>query len=84
MENVKLNYYALTVAIISECSIETAFEKLQSEHPDSVRPLLNKADNQDIRAFRKQGITWPEIASYYCTPVTTVYGRVRARKRKAC
>ena len=81
---IKLNYYALTVAILSECSIETAFERLQSNHPDSVRAILTAEDNEDIRKFRAEGLTFYEIASYYDAPWTTIYGRIRpTESRKA-
>lgn len=82
MTLVRLNYYALTVAILVKCSIETAFEKIQSDHPDAVRPQLTRKDNEDIRKFREEGLSWHEIARYYDAPWTTVYGRVRPRTKR--
>ena len=81
-QEVKLNYYAMAVAILAECSIETAFEKLQSDHPDKVNPQTDQEDHQDILKFREEGLTWAEIASYYGATWITIYGRVRPRKVK--
>ncbi len=81
---VRLNYYAMAVAILAECSVETAFEKLQSEHPDKVisRQILSPADTEDMKKFRSEGMSYHEIAQLYDAPWTTIYGRIRPRKEK--
>ncbi|MBC2721817.1 hypothetical protein [Desulfosporosinus sp.] len=79
---VKLNYYAMAVAILTDCSIETAFEKLQSDHPDMVRPQISEEDYQDISRFKESGLYWTEIASFYNIPWYNLYKRVRDRKGK--
>jgi len=79
---VKLNYYAMAVAILAECSVETAFEKLQSDHPDKVRPQINDEDIIDMRKLKAEGVSWPELGRIYDAPKYTVYGRLRPRKEK--
>lgn len=83
--DLKLNYYALTVAIMAECTVETAFEKLQSAHPDKVTRFLTPEDTLDMKKFRDEGMLLKEIAEIYNMPWKTVYGRVRSRNRRiAC
>lgn len=79
---VKLNYYAMAVAILAECSVETAFEKLQSDHPDKVKPQVSEEDHQDILRFRDQGLLWTEIANIYDMTWQNIYRRVYNRKEK--
>lgn len=79
---VKLNYYAMAVAILSKCSVETAFEKIQSDHPDTVRPQFTSEDIEDMRKLKAEGVSWPELSRIYDAPWTTVYGRLRPRKEK--
>ncbi len=78
---VRLGYYALTVAILAECRVEMAFEKLQSEHPDLVRNNFTPADKKDMRKLKASGVTWAELGEIYCIPPTTVYGLIRTRNR---
>jgi len=82
--DVKLNYYAMAVAILAECNIETAFEKLQSDHPDMVssRHTLTPEDTEDMRKIKAEGITWKALGEIYCIPETTAYRRLRHRKEK--
>jgi hypothetical protein len=81
---VKLNYYAMAVAILAECSVETAFEKLQCFHPDKVgsSQTLTSEDTEDMRKFRGEGMSYQEIAQLYDAPWTTVHGRIRPREGK--
>ena len=81
---VKLNYYAMAIAILAECSVETAFEKLQSDHPDLVTAQLCEEDYQDIKHFRDQGLVWTEIAAIYNMPWQNIYKRIYNRKKKVC
>lgn len=81
---VKINYYAMAVAILAECSVETAFEKLQSDHPDKVgsRLTLSPEDTEDMRKFRNEGMTYHAIAQLYDAPWTTIHWRLRAKEGK--
>ena len=81
---VKLNYYAMAVAILAECSVETAFEKLQSEHPDKVgsRLTLTPEDTEDMQKFRDEGMSYKGIAQLYDAPWTTIHGRLRPRDQR--
>lgn len=81
---VRLNYYAMVVAIIGECTVETAFEKLQSDHPDKIisRNTLTSEDSEDMRKLSDAGITYREISEFYHVPKTTVDGRIRLRRQK--
>lgn len=78
----KLNYYALTVAILGKCNLETAFEKIQSRYPDKVRPQFSDEDLEDMCKLKAGGVSWPELGRIYDVPWTTVYGRIRPRKGK--
>ncbi|WP_088186358.1 hypothetical protein [Desulfosporosinus sp. FKA] len=80
--DLKLNYYALTIAILGECNIETAFEKVQSDHPEMVHPQFSMDDLEDMRKLKAEGVSWPELGRIYNVPWTTVYGRIRPRNRK--
>ena len=77
---ISLNYHALAVAILAECSVETAFEKLLSDHPDKVKSYYTPEDVEDMRKLKAEGVSWPELGEIYCVPWTTVYGRIRSRK----
>lgn len=77
-----MNYAALAVAVLAPCTVETAFEKLQSDHPDEVRVQLDERDLDDIMVLKRRGVTWPELAEIYGTTWTTIYGRVRKRPEK--
>lgn len=79
---VKLNYYAIAVAILAECSVETAFEKLQSDHPDKVGSLLSPEDTEDMKKFREEGMTYKGISMLYDAPWTTIRWRLRTRDQK--
>lgn len=83
LEATQINYYALTVTILAKCSVETAFEKLQADHPDSIQHSITKNDVAIMRRLKEQGMSYPEIAAMYGVPWTTVYGRLRSRNRKA-
>lgn len=81
---VKLNYYAFVIAIFEECSIETAFEKLQSKHPGNVRTEFTEEDIEDMRKLRAEGISWAELGRIFGVPRTTVQSRLRPKKARAC
>ena len=85
IQEIKLNYYAMAVAIVAECTVETAFEKLQSEHPNKVISLhtLTPEDTEDMRKLKEQSVTWLELGKIYCVPWTTPYSRLRSKKEKA-
>jgi hypothetical protein len=81
---VRLNYHALTVSILAGCSVETAFEKIQSAHPDAVKQQITPEDVEDMKKFRDEGMGYREIAELYNVPWTTVHGRIRPRWRRTC
>ena len=76
---VEVNYCALILAILSKCTPETAFEKIQSSAPKKVRPQLTPEDIQDMRRFRAEGLFYHEIASYYGATKDVVYGKLNPR-----
>ena len=80
--DIKLNFYALAVAIFKECSTETAFEKIQSPSPDRVKPQLSIEDIQDMRKFREEGVIYKEIASYYGATFYAIYDKLHPREIK--
>jgi len=79
---VKLNYFAMAVAILDECNIETAFEKLQHAHPEKVRPHFTLEDIDDMRKFRDEGLSYYAIAKIYDVSLATIIGRLRPREEK--
>jgi len=81
---VKLNYYAMAVAILAECTVETAFEKLQCDHPDKIRSInmLTPEDIADIRKFRDEGIPYKAIAQIYDVPWRAIPWRLRPRDQR--
>lgn len=80
----KINYYAMAVAILAECSVETAFEKLQCAYPGKVRSChtLTPEDTEDMRKLKAEGVTWKELGEIYCVPLTTPCGRLKPRRKK--
>lgn len=77
--DIKINYCALILAILSECSLETAFEKIQSCTPGKVKYELSQDDIQDMRKFREEGIYYHEIARYYGVTKDIVYYKLNPR-----
>lgn len=76
---VAVNYCALILAILSKCSLETAFEKIESATPEKVKPQLTPEDIQDMRKFRAEGLFYREIATYYGATKDVVYGKLNPR-----
>lgn len=79
----RLNYYALTVAILGKCNLETAFEKVQSDQPSKVHAQFSMDDLEDMQKLKSEGISWVKLGRIYDVPWTTIYGRLRPRKGKA-
>lgn len=79
MTEIHLGYYALAVAILAECSPETAFEKFQSERPSEVRPIFYDVDIEKMRRLKGRGLSYRQIGLIFNVPWTTVYGRIRPR-----
>lgn len=82
MTEIHLGYYALTVAILAGCPIETAFEKLQSENPSEIRPVFDDVDIKKMRRLKNWGLSYKQIGALFNVPWTTVYGRIRPRNSK--
>lgn len=76
---VEVNYNALILAILSKCSPETAFVKIESVAPKKVRPQLTPEDIQDMRKFRAEGVIYNEIASYYGATYAVIYRKLNPR-----
>jgi len=74
---IKINYYALIVAILRGCNPETAFEMVQADHPDRVRPQISKADVADMVKFKEKGLTYEKIGAIYGVNKYFVFNRVR-------
>lgn len=64
--DIKLGYYALTVAILNPCRVEVAFEKVQSDFPGKVKPsVLTEEDKRDIRTLKQNGLRYKDICDIY-------------------
>jgi hypothetical protein len=80
---IRLNYYALTVSILTGCMVETAFEKLQSDSPSSVAPQINDLDIADMKKLKSEGETYKSLGEIYDMTPTAIFNRIkRARPPK--
>ena len=79
---IKLNYYAIAVAILGKCTVETAFEKLQCEHINKVRSTLTPEDTEDMRKLHSEGLPYSAIARIYDVYPNTIIGRLRPKREK--
>ena len=75
---VKLNYYAMAVAILTECNIETVFEKLQNDNPEKVRNYFAPEDTEDMQKMKDEGLSYYAIAKIYDVSRSTIVGRLRS------
>jgi len=73
---VKLNYYAMAVAILAKCNIDTAFEKLQNDNPEKVRNYFTPEDTEDMQKMRDEGLSYYAIAKIYDVSRSTIIWRV--------
>ena len=78
----KLNYYALVVAVRVGCTPETAFERLQHERPSTVVAQLSDEDLQDMQGMKLQGWTYRELGELYGMTAQEAYGRLRYYKAR--
>lgn len=72
------NYAALAVSILTGCTPEMAFERL--EQGAVTGKTITRDDVNDMKLFKARGMTYKEIAVMYGVPWTTVYGRIRPRR----
>jgi len=77
-----LNYFALAVSILSTCPPETAFEKLQNEHPDKVSTVISDDDVLDMRKIKAEGYFYYEIAEMYGITNHAAHYNIKRRKLK--
>jgi hypothetical protein len=73
----KLNYYALIVAILANCIPETAFEKLQSNTPRSVKNQITTDDLDDMVTLHQEGLSYKEIGEIYCMEKSLLHKRLK-------
>ena len=76
----KLNYYALVVAVHVGCTPETAFERLQHDRPSTVAAQLSDEDLQDMQRMKVQGWTYKALGELYGMTLYETYGRLRRFK----
>ena len=74
---VKTNYYALVVSILSECILETAFEKLQSDAPSKVQNQLTDDDWDDMARLRMQGVYYKDLSEIYGLDKATIHRKLK-------
>ncbi|EGW36495.1 hypothetical protein [Desulfosporosinus sp. OT] len=79
---VKLNYYAMAVAILAKCNIETAFEKLQNDTPEKVRNYFTPRDTEDMQKLRDEGLSYYAIAKIYDVSRSTIIGRLNRKEER--
>lgn len=76
-EAVKTNYYALVVSILTTCIPETAFERLQSEHPSNVSNQITDADYADMVKLRAEGVFYRDLSEIYCMDKGTIHRNLK-------
>ena len=79
---VRINYYALAVAILGNCIPETAFEKVQSDKPSKVINQITDDDLHDMLKLREQGVFYKDIAEIYCMDKSTIHRRLKRFSNK--
>jgi hypothetical protein len=75
-----LNYYALTIAILSNCFPETAFKKLQSAEPNKTRPVILPEDIYLMHKYKSKGLSYTQIGRIYGVSKETICGQMRRKK----
>ncbi len=78
--DLKLNYYALTIATLSPCRLELAFEKMQSDHPSAAEVEITEEDALDMKRLKQQRLTYKEIAEIYGISKHAAYYHIYRRK----
>lgn len=83
------NLVALYIAIEKQCPQETAFKYLNrlldgnpKKHNNKPQFIWTSEDIEDIKKFRKQGLTYKEIAKIYFTTDQTIYCVLKRNKKK--
>lgn len=76
-EPIWINYYALVVSIIGNCIPETAFEKIQSETPSTVKNRLSDEDFKDMAKMREEGMFLKDIGEIYGIDPTIICRRLK-------
>ncbi|WP_090445258.1 hypothetical protein [Natronincola peptidivorans] len=81
MDLLQDNYSTLLIAIFCNCSIETAFRKL--DNPNSKKPAqLTQNDVEDMYKLKLQGLTYKEIGEIYYIDQHVVFKRIKRYKEK--
>ena len=82
----KINYYALIVAILKDCTPERAFDLLGDDY-DKVsakgarRPDITPADIADMKIFRAEGMTYREVGELYGLDFKETYYKIIRPKK---
>jgi len=84
------NLVALHIAIEKQCPQETAFKYLDRlldgksrKHNNKPKFIWTSDDIEDIKRFRKQGLTYKGIAKIYFTTDDTIFQVLRRNKKKS-
>ena len=76
------NYCALALSIIDGCFPETAFAKLEHEHPAYVKAIILPEDVYWMDRYRAKGLTYEQIGKIYGLSMHVVYSRIKRRRAK--
>ncbi|MHB1421264.1 MAG: hypothetical protein ACYCX4_17080 [Bacillota bacterium] len=74
----KLNYYALTVAILTGCLPEIAFDKLDGRRIKKRTEYTQ--DASDMLQLRESGVTYKDIGEMYGLKKSTVFMRLKRER----
>jgi len=77
------NYCALALSIVKGYFPETAFAKLESPHPEFIKPVILPEDIYWMDRYRAKGLTYAQIGEIYGLSMDVVYSRIKRRRAKA-
>ncbi len=72
-----VGYYALTLCILKNIVPEQAIAYIETGH----HIKLSEKDVEDMRKFKKSGMSYRQIGEMYGITHEAVYGRLRQRKK---
>lgn len=75
------NYYALLVGIITGLPAEKAFAAIERAKRKYIKLTAEQMEQtREMTAMRETGATYKEVAEEFSMPLSTVYNRIRRYK----
>lgn len=80
----KVNYYALCIAVLTPATPELAFRLMQSDEDPkiiwAVRKDITPQDVEDMKKLKKE-MTYPQLAEVYAMSPHQIYERIKRRRK---